>query len=52
MSARLGSSDLSFRLGDTTPTKIAIGNVEVWTAFTPTSLWKAEALSPVYHWSM
>jgi len=52
MSAKLGSGDLSFRLGDATPTKIAIGNVEVWTAFTPTGLWKAETFSPSYHWSM
>jgi hypothetical protein len=52
MSVKLGSGNATFRLGDTTPKKIAIGAVEVWTAFTPTSLWKAEALSPVYHWSL
>jgi len=51
MGAKLGSGSATFRLGDTTPTKIAIGAVEVWTALAP-SLWKAEALSPSYHWSM
>jgi hypothetical protein len=52
MSVKLGSSNVTFRLGDTTPTKIAIGSVQVWTALTLIGLWKAEALSPVYHWSM
>jgi hypothetical protein len=52
MSVKLGSGNATFRLGATTPIRIAIGAVEVWTALSPTSLWKAEAFSPLYHWSM
>lgn len=32
MAAKLGSTDVSFRLGATTPAKVALGAVEVWAA--------------------
>lgn len=36
MAAKLGSTDVSFRLGASTPSKVAIGAVEVWTDVVPT----------------
>jgi hypothetical protein len=51
MGIKLGSGNVSFRLGAATPIRIAIGAVDVWTALSPTSLWKAETFSRLYHWS-
>ncbi len=36
MSVKLGSGDVSFRLGSATPSKVAIGSTEVWTDVVPT----------------
>jgi hypothetical protein len=36
MAVKLGSDDVSFRLGSATPSKVAIGAVEVWTDVVPT----------------
>lgn len=37
MATKLGSTDVSFRLGASTPKKVMIGTVEVWTDFVPTA---------------
>lgn len=36
MATKLGSTDVSFRLGASTPSKVALGAVEVWTDVVPT----------------
>ena len=36
MAAKIGSSDVSFRLGAATPAAVAIGSVQVWTDVVPT----------------
>ena len=37
MATKLGTTDVSFRLGAATPKKVAIGAAEVWTDFVPTA---------------
>ena len=37
MATKLGSTDVSFRLGAATPSKVALGAVEVWTDVVPTA---------------
>lgn len=43
MAAKLGSTDVSFRLGATTPAKVYLGSEEVWTAVTPRTLYFVDA---------
>lgn len=43
MAAKLGTADVSFRLGATTPAAVYLGSEQVWTAVTPRTLYFVDA---------